>query len=216
MKIRNKKIPALILSGLCCLAVISGCGGEGKTGSEENSPSDTAPVQESAETEGQQDGAESSAADAGNIGEFSVQDINGETYTQEMFADYDLTMVNIFATWCSPCVGEIPDLQKLWEEMEGKGVGVVGIVLDAIDVDGNVSEDTIETAKVLAEYTGAKYPFLIPDKGGLNGRVSEVSAVPETFFVDSEGKIVGETYTGSRSLEEWKQIVETELKGVGQ
>ena len=216
MKIRNKKISALILSGLCCLAVISGCGGEGKTGSEENSPSGTAPVQESSETEGQQDGTESSAADAGNIGEFSVQDINGETYTQEMFADYDLTMVNIFATWCSPCVGEIPDLQKLWEEMEGKGVGVVGIVLDAIDVDGNVSEDTIETAKVLAEYTGAKYPFLIPDKGGLNGRVSEVSAVPETFFVDSEGKIVGETYTGSRSLEEWKQIVETELKGVGQ
>ena len=154
MKIRNKKISALILSGLCCLAVISGCGGEGKTGSEENSPSGTAPVQESSETEGQQDGTESSAADAGNIGEFSVQDINGETYTQEMFADYDLTMVNIFATWCSPCVGEIPDLQKLWEEMEGKGVGVVGIVLDAIDVDGNVSEDTIETAKVLAEYNG--------------------------------------------------------------
>lgn len=145
-----------------------------------------------------------------------MQDITGEAYTQEMFADYDLTMVNIFATWCSPCVGEIPDLQKLWEEMESKGVNVVGIVLDAIDIDGNPNEETIETAKVLADYTGAEYPFLIPDEGYLNGRLSEVSAVPETFFVDSEGKIVGQTYTGSRSLEEWKQIVEMELKGGAQ
>lgn len=107
-------------------------------------------------------------------------------------------------------------MQKLWEEMESKGVNVVGIVLDAVDIDGNPNEETIETAKVLADYTGAEYPFLIPDEGYLNGRLSEVSAVPETFFVDSEGKIVGETYTGSRSLEEWKQIVEMELKGGAQ
>lgn len=212
MKIRNKKIYGLLAAGLCCLTVISGCGEEKKV-TEENALSETAPVQEPSQSEEQQT---EPVADEGNIGEFSMQDITGESYTQEMFADYDLTMVNIFATWCSPCVGEIPDLQKLWEEMESKGVNVVGIVLDAVDIDGNPNEETIETAKVLADYTGAEYPFLIPDEGYLNGRLSDVSAVPETFFVDSEGKIVGETYTGSRSLEEWKQIVETELKGGAQ
>lgn len=212
MKIRNKKLYGLLAAGLCCLTVISGCGEEKKV-TEENARSETALVQESSESEEQQT---EPVADEGNIGEFSMQDITGEAYTQEMFADYDLTMVNIFATWCSPCVGEIPDLQKLWEEMESKGVNVVGIVLDAIDIDGNPNEETIETAKVLADYTGAEYPFLIPDEGYLNGRLSEVSAVPETFFVDSEGKIVGQTYTGSRSLEEWKQIVEMELKGGAQ
>lgn len=200
MRIRNKKLCALLVAGVCCLTAANGCGeGEGNAAKEEQETQGNIP-----------------AADSGTLGEFSMQDIDGESYTQEMFADYDLTMVNIFATWCSPCVSEIPDLQELSEEMEGRGVGVVGIVLDGVDVDGNVDEEAVGTAKILAEQTGAKYPFLIPDEKVLNGRLSEVNAVPETFFVDSEGKIVGETYTGSRSLEEWKEIVETELKGVAQ
>lgn len=151
-----------------------------------------------------------------DVGEFSMQDVEGQTYTQQMFAEYDLTMVNVFTTWCSPCVNEIPDLQKLRNEMKDKGVNVVGIVLDCIDSSGNADEEVIEKAKTLAERTGADYPFLIPDKGYLNGRLSGINAVPETFFIDKEGNIVGETYSGSHSFEEWKEIVETELKGAVQ
>ncbi len=40
-------------------------------------------------------------------------------------------MVNIFTTWCSPCVAEMPELEKLYQQMKDKGVGVVGVVLDA-------------------------------------------------------------------------------------
>lgn len=147
-----------------------------------------------------------------NLGEFSVQDITGESYTQEMFADYDLTMVNVFTTWCTPCVNEIPDLGKLKNEMESQGVNVAGFVLDAVDGRGNTSEEAIEKARLLAEKTGVTYPFLIPDESYLNGRLSGINAVPETFFVDKEGNIVGETYSGSRSFEDWKIIVETQLK----
>ena len=39
-------------------------------------------------------------------------------------------------------------------------------------------------------------------------------AFPETFFVDKNGNIVGETYSGSHSLDEWKEIVEKELENV--
>lgn len=74
----------------------------------------------------------------------------------------------------------------------------------------------MEKAKLLAETTEVTYPFLIPDAGYLNGRLAGIQAVPETFFVDKEGNIVGETYSGSRSLEEWKRIVETELNGAAQ
>ena len=133
-----------------------------------------------------------------------------------MFADYDLTMVNVFATWCTPCINEIPDLQKLWEEMEDQGICVTGIVLDSIDSLGNVDEDAVEKAKVLAEQTGVTYPFLIPDESNMNGRLTGITAIPETFFVDKEGNIVGETYSGSRSLEQWRSVVETELKGMKQ
>ena len=62
------------------------------------------------------------------------QELNGKTYTQDIFSKYDLTMVNIFTTWCSPCVNEIPDLEKLYQEMKDKGVGVVGVTLDTVAV----------------------------------------------------------------------------------
>ena len=68
----------------------------------------------------------------------------------------------------------------------------------------------------MAEQTGVTYPFLIPDAGYLNGRLMGINAVPETFFVDKDGNIVGETYTGSRSLDEWKSVVEQELQEVAQ
>ena len=48
----------------------------------------------------------------------------------------------------------------------------------------------------------------------MNGRLQGISAFPETFFVDKDGNIVGDTYTGSHILDEWKEIVEKELKNV--
>ena len=152
--------------------------------------------------------------DVTSVGKFETTGIDGKTYTEEVFSDYDLTLVNIFTTWCSPCVQEIPELQKLYEEMKEKGVGVTGVVLDAADENGNQDEDAVKKAGILQEKTKAEYPFLIPDSTMLNGRLKGINAFPETFFVDKNGNIVGDTYTGSHSLDEWKEIVEKELKNV--
>lgn len=207
MRFRMKVLCSLLAAAMCCTPVLSGC----------SSQEEPSLAQEEAEGKEQDvldetDGA--SREGAGNLGKFSMEDINGSTYTEGMFADHDLTMVNVFTTWCTPCIREIPDLEKLHKEMEGQGVGVVGIVLDAIGSSGKVDEEAVEKAKILAEKTGAAYPFLIPDEGYLGGRLAGIAAVPETFFVDKDGNIVGETYSGSRSFEDWKGIVEKELEGV--
>lgn len=207
MKFRMKVLCSLLAAAMCCTPVLGGC----------SSQEEPSLAQEEAEGKEQDvldetDGA--SREGAGNLGKFSMEDINGSTYTEGMFADHDLTMVNVFTTWCTPCIREIPDLEKLHKEMEGQGVGVVGIVLDAIGSSGKVDEEAVEKAKILAEKTGAAYPFLIPDEGYLGGRLAGIAAVPETFFVDKDGNIVGETYSGSRSFEDWKGIVEKELEGV--
>ena len=73
---------------------------------------------------------------------------------------------------------------------------------------------SVKKAGVLQEKTKASYPFLVPDSTMMNGRLNGISAFPETFFVDKEGNIVGETYSGSHSLDEWKEIVEKELEHV--
>lgn len=212
MRRDKKKIGALFLAVLCCLTLLSGCGSERENNLDEESAAENLQTDV---TEGTKEAEERAAAETTkleNIGEFSMEDIEGNTYTQEMFADYDLTMVNVFTTWCTPCVREIPDLEELDKDMKDQGIQVVGIVLDGLDGSGKADEETVEKASLLAEKTGASYPFLIPDAGYLNGRLSAIDAVPETFFVDKEGNIVGETYSGSRSLEEWKSIVERELE----
>ena len=156
----------------------------------------------------------SNPEDVKSVGKFETTGIDGKTYTEKVFSDYDLTLVNIFTTWCSPCVKEIPELQELYKEMKEKGVGVAGVVLDTTDEKGNQDEEAVKKAGILQEKTKAKYPFLIPDTTMMNGRLQGISAFPETFFVDKDGNIVGDTYTGSHTLDEWKEIVEKELKNV--
>ena len=152
--------------------------------------------------------------DVKSVGKFETTGIDGKTYTEKVFSDYDLTLVNIFTTWCSPCVKEIPELQELYKEMKDKGVGVAGVVLDTTDEKGNQDEEAVKKAGILQKKTKAEYPFLIPDTTMMNGRLQGISAFPETFFVDKDGNIVGDTYTGSHTLDEWKEIVEKELKNV--
>lgn len=152
-------------------------------------------------------------SDAKSVAPFETQDIDGKAFTDADFANNKLTMVNVFATWCTACIQEIPDLEKLNEEMKDKGVGVVGVVMDTHE-DGKDIPEALDKAKAIQSKLKTTYPFLKPDDKLMNGRLQGIQALPETFFVDSKGNIVGETYTGAKSLEEWKAVVEKELKNV--
>lgn len=163
---------------------------------------------------GMDDGAaadQPSGSTAGSVGEFLTQDVNGDTVTQDIFKDYKLTMVNIFTTWCSPCVAEMPDLEQLYQQMKDRNVGVVGVVLDVLNEKGEIVEEDLERAQLLVQKTGVTYPVILPDSTYFNGRLTSIEAFPESFFVDQDGNIVGETYSGSGSLEDWLETVEKEL-----
>lgn len=149
--------------------------------------------------------------DAENVGDFKAKDINGEEYTKDLFKEYDLTLVNVFTTWCSPCVQEMPELEKLKQEMAEKGVNVVAVVYDSVSGVDSLDQEAIEKAKILADKAGVTFPMLIPDETQMNGRLKGINGFPESFFVDRDGNIVGDTYVGARTLEQWKEVVETEL-----
>ena len=155
--------------------------------------------------------AQSTKQEITAISNLKAKTIDDKDFTQNDFAKYDLTLVNVFATWCTPCVREIPELEKLHQEMKDKGVNVVGVVFDTVD-EGGENKDIIERAKLIKEKTKATYDFVKPDSTYLNGRLIGIQGFPETFFVDKNGNIVGETVVGSRDFNGWKTIVEKELK----
>ena len=155
--------------------------------------------------------------DSGNavtdLSHLQTKDIHGKEFSSKDFANYDLTMVNVFATWCTACIQEIPDLVEVQKEMQAKGVNIVGIVTDTVDDTGE-NREALEKAKLIQEKTKANYSFLMPDKTNFNGRLNGIQALPETFFVDKNGQIVGETYSGSHNKKDWTEIIEKELSAL--
>ncbi len=196
-----KKYKSLLLS-VCCVAALSGCGGDTAV------PDQTA---DTAVTDIRDEGEKSSDKETvpANVGTFTTTDIDGKAYDQSIFAESDLTLVNVFATSCNPCVAEMPELQRVQDEL---GVPVVAIVIDGVDEKLDPVESVLEDAKYLREQTNITFPMLLPDKTGLNGYLFNVSAVPETFFVDKEGNIIGEPYVGGRNFDQWKKVIEEDLK----
>ena len=145
--------------------------------------------------------------DAENVGTFETTDIDGNSYTESVFGDYDLTLVNAFTTWCSPCVNEMPELEQLYQELKEQGVGVVGMVMDTVGDDGKTDEEVVKKAQALKEKTGVTYPLLITDAGMLNGRIQGLQSFPESFFVDKNGNIVSDAIMGSNTLQGWEDAV---------
>ncbi|WP_066644358.1 TlpA family protein disulfide reductase [Christensenella timonensis] len=142
------------------------------------------------------------------FGDFKAQDLAGNEVTQDVFSGHKLTMVNLWATYCKPCLQEMPDLGEINREYAGKGFQVVGIVTDAADQSGQVVQEQADLAKEIVSATGADYTQLIPSNAMILKKLKDVTMVPETVFVDEYGKQVGESVVGSRSKEEWTRIID--------
>lgn len=150
------------------------------------------------------------ATNNAELGDFKAEDVDGNEVTKDIFSDYDLTLVNVFTTWCSPCLKEIPYLDAIDKEFADKNVNVVGIVLD-VNEDGEIDQSKLDKLNQIIKSTKAEYDIILPDDVLRSNRLKSIDSVPETFFVDKDGKIVGETYLGAHTKDEWSKIIENEL-----
>jgi len=151
------------------------------------------------------------AASTPLFGDFKAKDAEGNEVTNAVFADYEVTMVNIWASYCNPCVSEMPELAELNGEYQDQGFQIVGIILDATDSKGNVDDATLADAVDIIESTGADYTHIIPSAAMLGAYLKNISSVPTTVFVNSEGEIIGSAYVGSRSKADWAAIIDEKL-----
>ncbi len=147
---------------------------------------------------------------------FESIDLDGNSVTQEIFSEYSLTMVNVWGTYCSPCLKEMPDLGKISREYREKKVQIIGIPIDVLERDGSVSEDKIEIVKEIVKDTDASYLHILPSEDLIEAKLQDVDVIPYTFFVNSTGEIVGKQYAGSKSEKEWKKIIKAQLEKVGE
>jgi len=187
----NKKIIGMFIMLLLFLMIATGCGSNSEEPNGQNEPS---------------------GGSGSGLTSFQTKDIYGEVKDQTIFKDYELTMVNVWGTFCGPCLDEMPDLGKIHREYEPKGVNIVGIVVDVQDQNLEVIDDQVELAKEIAEGTGANYTHLIVSQDMIDAVLNQFDAIPSSFFVDSDGNIVSEFYIGSRSKEDWVNLFEANIQ----
>lgn len=191
MKKRMKKLSALCLAGILCLGLWA-C-----SSSEDSSSSDSSGTTKQETSEN---------GFPVNMPEFSTTDMDGNKVTNDTFADYDLTVVNFWATYCNPCIDELPELTE-WKKELPDNVNLIGLLVD-VDEKGS---DQYKLAEKIIKETGADYQHLIATEE-FDDMISNLVGVPTTFFVDSTGKIIGEPFAGA-DVDAYKQTVEDYLNG---
>ena len=126
---------------------------------------------------------------------FDGKDLDGnEVKSSTLFAGNTVTVVNFWFTTCSPCVGELGDLDALNKELADKGGALIGV--NAFTLDGD--ETAIADAKDVLAKKGATYQNVYFDSSSPAGAfTANIFAFPTTYVVDRNGNIVGEPIVGA-------------------
>lgn len=104
-------------------------------------------------------------------------DLNGNPISLDQIQG-KVILLNFWATWCSPCIAELPALQRLYTNLKEHGVQVVGIAVD----------DSPENIKAAQATYGMTYPIII-DTDSQSKRFYEVKGLPESFVLNGEHRI---------------------------
>lgn len=137
---------------------------------------------------------------------FTTKDLAGNTVTEGIFAGKKVTVINIWGTFCPPCIGEMPELAE-WARSMPEGAQLMGIVCD---VGGEGDKETIGEAQKIMRKAGGDFVNLIPN-GEIMKYLETVEAVPTTIFVDEKGNILGKPVIGA-DVGQYKDRVREYLK----
>ncbi len=174
-----KRFMMFILTAAMCLA-LAAC-------AKEAADRDTADEETEEEYHYQAEDMENGTA----FGSFVSVDLEGNEVTEDIFADKDVTILNVWATYCGPCLNEMPELSRLSEELPDNAQ-IIGMVIDVTEGDSEM----IATAKEICEDNRISYTNIVLTDSVLEA-LTAVQAVPTTFILDSSGKTVCRPIVGA-------------------
>ncbi|TKJ31226.1 hypothetical protein CEE39_07345 [bacterium (candidate division B38) B3_B38] len=130
--------------------------------------------------------------------DFALTDLEGKTVKLSDFKG-KVILLDFWATWCPPCVQEIPHFVELYEQYKENGFQMIGIAIQS---------GSVKDVKRFVEKHGINYPILMGNKE-ITKEYGNINAIPTTFFIDRQGRIV-QKYIGYRA----KEVFENKLKAL--
>lgn len=165
---------------------VTGCGSDVADSNSDASNAQTSPV-------------------AKNVPSFTATTVDGRQVTEKIFADKKITMVNIWGTFCPPCIAEMPELGEMARELPADAQ-IIGLICDA----SSENAPQVQTARDILKDANADFVNIIPD-AQLMKFMESVEAVPTTIFVNGKGEVVGKAIIGA-DVEGYKNELEKLLK----
>ena len=126
--------------------------------------------------------------------DFTLEDLNGNKVTLSQLKGKKVYL-NFWATWCPPCKEEMPDIEKLYQETKDSDLVILAV---SVDTDKKTVEDFIAKNKY-------NFPVLLDVKGEVS-QLYQVSGIPTSYFIDTDGILNGGT-TGGIPFESMKEFV---------
>jgi len=125
---------------------------------------------------------------------FAQEDCRGNMIELEEYVkDYKVVLLDFWATWCGPCIAELPNVLAVFEEYRDQGFGVLGVSLDLAPDPDNPAEfqKTAEQVRAFMDEMEMDWPTTYDGLYWNNAvsRYYRVNSIPATFLLDSEGKI---------------------------
>jgi peroxiredoxin len=118
---------------------------------------------------------------------FVLHDLSGKSISLRDYAGKPV-VINFWATWCPPCLQEMPWFQELNRENAGSGLTILGLSVDS-EPNSAVPEKIAATVRRL----GVTYPILLSDES-MRTLYGPVHLLPETFYINRKGVIVQDVW----------------------
>jgi thiol-disulfide isomerase/thioredoxin len=195
-----KIIIPVIIASLLFAVPLAGC----KQSKSQNGPSNSSVTSLLTDTDNNDD--------TGGWGlSINTTDLYGTKITSKSLSENNLTVLNIWATWCPPCIQELPELQKISDAFAEQDVQVIGVLQDGVTELGVPNKKTIKNALKLLENANASYTVIIPDETLMREFINTMRYFPTTFFIDSGGTVI-HTVIGSNNFDGWSNVINEILK----
>lgn len=126
--------------------------------------------------------------------EFSEHDTEGNLITSDIFAEYDVTIVNFWNNGCGTCIAEMPELEEMYQEFQQDNINLIGV-----GADSGEGDEQLELAKRILAEKGVTYQNIVPDPDNdlYKEFIADLTGYPTTYVVDSEGNIIGAPLIGN-------------------
>lgn len=164
---------------------------------EENELENTEVVEDTDATEGV-------VEDSLKLPSFELMDMDGNVITDDIFKDYDITIISIWQSTWGPCYGELEALNEIYKEYSDKDVNVIGIAIDG-EFNSSGVKKAIDSLKL-------EFANLVPDEEFIVELIKIANSTPTALIVDENGTLLMEPRVGSygkdKDIEVFKEIIE--------